>query len=101
MAPHGSLKAAHEALSSRRDHSSSQDLSGRATLMITVATCLIGASLVCLSLESLGIATAFFGIAVVLIPRSTVLPTASRPGAVILVSAIAIATLSRIVRVSR
>jgi hypothetical protein len=35
--------------------------------MITVATGLIATALVCLSLESLGIATAFFGIAVLLI----------------------------------
>jgi hypothetical protein len=35
--------------------------------MIAVVTCLVGAALVCLSLEALGVATAFFGIAVLLL----------------------------------
>jgi hypothetical protein len=36
-------------------------------LMITLATGLIATGLLCLSLESIGVATAFFGIAVLLL----------------------------------
>jgi hypothetical protein len=46
---------------------SSQDLSGRTTLMITIATGLFATGMLALSLESLGVATALFGIAVLLI----------------------------------
>jgi hypothetical protein len=35
--------------------------------MITLAKCLLGTGLVCLSLESLGVATAFFATAVLLL----------------------------------
>jgi hypothetical protein len=35
--------------------------------MITVATSLFAIGLVCMSLESLGVATAFFGVAVLLL----------------------------------
>ena len=70
MAPHSGLTAAHAAVSSQRDRSSSQDLSGRTTLMITLALGLFATGMVCLSLESLGVATALWGIAVLLIRYS-------------------------------
>jgi hypothetical protein len=64
-APHGGLTAAHEAVSPKRDRGGSH--SGRRTPMITVALCLAATGMVAISLESLGVATSLWGIALLLI----------------------------------
>ena len=64
MAPHRGLTAAHEAISSRCDRCGSRSV--RRTLMITLALGLAATGMLALSLESLGVATALWGVAVLL-----------------------------------
>jgi hypothetical protein len=63
MAPHGSLKASHEAISTRL----SPPNSGRTTLMMTLVTGLFATGMLALSLESLGVTAACFGIAMLML----------------------------------
>jgi hypothetical protein len=63
MASHSGLTATHEAVGSRRYRT----LSGRSTLVVTIGLWLAATGLVCLAFEALGAATAFIGIAVLLI----------------------------------
>jgi hypothetical protein len=62
MASHGGLKAAQEAVGTRRERCGSGS-----AIMISIAMCLAATGIVALSLESFGAAVVFFGIAVLLI----------------------------------
>ena len=66
MASHGGLTATHEAISSRREGCDTH--SGRSTIMlVTLGMWIAAAGVVAISLECVGAALVFFGLAALLI----------------------------------